>query len=49
MGNFGLPDAFALLNLCVSSGLLLYAVKIEHRFTKLETKMEILMTERKSK
>ncbi len=32
-----------LLNVVLSTGLLIYAIKIEHRFTKLETQMAIVL------
>lgn len=36
-------DALALLNAVLTGGVLLYAIRIEHRFTKLETQMEIVL------
>lgn len=36
-------DALAILNALLSAGVLIYAIRIEHRFTKLETRMEVVM------
>lgn len=32
-----------LLNLLLSGGILLYAIRVEHRFTKLETQMKMVL------
>lgn len=35
--------ALQLLNLLLSGGVLLYAIRVEHRFTRLETQQEIIL------
>lgn len=40
-------DIVQLINLAVSSGIVLYLLKVEHRFTKLETYMKVLLKQMK--
>lgn len=46
---FGHAELFQFLQFCVSAGLLAYAVKIEHRFTEVETYVKVLMQEHHKK